>query len=80
MLIVAGTLQIQVLFLRNFWNLFQNTFYLQLVEFADAEHRYGGMTVCTQVHHSLPSFHNNNNKKLERTKNPLTREYTNKLW
>ena len=46
MLIVAGTLQIQVLLLRNFWNFFQNTFYLQLVEFADAEHRYGVVAVC----------------------------------
>jgi hypothetical protein len=47
MLIVAGTLQIQVLLLKNFWNFFQNSFYLQLVEFVDAEHRYGEMTVCS---------------------------------
>lgn len=45
MLIVIDTLQIQVLLLRN-WNFFQNTFYLQLVEFADAEHRYGVVAVC----------------------------------
>lgn len=46
MLIVIDTLQFKFLLLRNFWNLFQNTFYLKLVEFADAEHRYGVVAVC----------------------------------
>ena len=47
MLTVAGTLQIQVLLLKNFCSFFQNSFYLQLVEFVGVEHRYGGMTVCS---------------------------------